>query len=890
MSDHLIGLDIGGTHVAGALLHPAGIKESSIINKHLDSGASALSVIDTISLVISELTNKLDGTMVTGIAIPGPFNYPQGVCEIQGVGGKFANCFGLQFKEALRTFTGFKPGTDFYFFNDAHCFALGAYQHLGLPDKDLICITLGTGFGSAFILNGAVAEHHENIPPSGMFYNEPFKEALADDYFSSRWLVTEYQKRTGRQVPSVKELAELAKHDPDAITVFNDFGDNLASFLAPWIRKSASTALIAGGNLTRTWELFSGSFNQRLKALGSEIDVSVINDTELRIMEGAALLARQRKNELVKPGAFRKTRQTLLPSQRSGQATDNYEIFPSYLLQEGIINTGFQTLARAVRMEKTLIIDGYGGVLWEQFRENMNHALWQEGVKSLWFDINACLKKEHVINQMIADSLNGDDPVFGKKYGGQLSDFFDEEKLGLISPDDSAGMCIVYGTGASLSGWTGKQIYLDTPKNEIQYRMRAKTIYNLGSSTIYENTQMYKRFYFVDWPVLNEHKRKLLPEIDLAADEQRVSDISWISGDDLRNALKNMLKHAFRARPWFEAGVWGGQWMKQKLNGLNRDEINYAWSFELITPENGIVLEQNNNLLEISFDFILFHGHEELLGKAATRFGYEFPIRFDFLDTFDGGNLSIQCHPRPDYIRSRFGEHFTQDETYYILDAEKGAEVYLGFQDDIDKEKFRSALEDAQQNKTEIDIKKFVQCFPAKKHDLFLIPNGTIHASGRNNMVLEISSTPYIFTFKMYDWQRLDLTGKPRPINIEHAFSNLYFDRKGDQVPKDLISRPELIEDIAGYKRYLLPTHPEHFYRIERYEFSGEIKIRTNGQCHIGMLVEGSSLLITTDDRVQKFHYAETFVVPAAAGEYKLLNNGAESVMVVIAYVKDELQ
>jgi hypothetical protein len=142
----------------------------------------------------------------------------------------------------------------------------------------------------------------------------------------------------------------------------------------------------------------------------------------------------------------------------------------------------------------------------------------------------------------------------------------------------------------------------------------------------------------------------------------------------------------------------------------------------------------------------------------------------------------------------------------------------------------------------------------------------------------------------MYDWQRLDLTGKPRPININHAFNNLYFDRKGDQVQEELISRPELIEEAAGYKRSLLPTHPQHFYCIERYEFSREINISTKGQCHIGMLVEGSSLLITTDDLVQKFHYAETFVVPAAAKEYKLKNSGAESAMVVIAYVKDELK
>jgi mannose-6-phosphate isomerase class I len=470
-----------------------------------------------------------------------------------------------------------------------------------------------------------------------------------------------------------------------------------------------------------------------------------------------------------------------------------------------------------------------------------------------------------------------------------VEDFFEEDKLNMISPDDDAVMNIVYGTGAALCGWIGKLIYLDIPKNEIQYRMRARSANNLGASTHGENTQMYKRFYFVDWPVLNEHKKNILPEIDIIVDEQRVSEIPWMSGDDLRSTLDRMSKNAFRARPWFEAGVWGGQWMKDRLKGLNTDEINYAWSFELITPENGIVLEQNKNLLEISFDFLLFHDHENILGKAAGRFGYEFPIRFDFLDTFDGGNLSIQCHPRTDYIREHFGETFTQDETYYILDCEPGAEVFLGFQDDIDPEKFRTQLEDARENGTEMNIRDHVQAFPARRHDLFLIPNGTIHASGKNNMVLEISSTPYIFTFKMYDWQRLDLTGKPRPINIDHAFNNLAFDRKGKWVEDHLLSKPELIESRGSMVRFLLPTHPEHFYRIERYEFSGELSIKTNGQCHIGMLVEGSSVNILTGELLQSFHYAETFVVPAAAVEYKIINTGTEIAKVVIAFVKDEL-
>jgi predicted NBD/HSP70 family sugar kinase/mannose-6-phosphate isomerase class I len=889
MRDHLIGMDIGGSHVAGALFDQVG-NENSMINKPINSHGSASTIIETISLVINELADKLDGHIMAGIAMPGPFNYPKGVCEIHDVGGKFKECFGLHFAEALKTFTGFKEKADFFFFNDAHCFALGAYKHFALPDPNVICITLGTGFGSTFIIDGNIAEKHENIPVSGMFYNEPFKDAMADDYFSTRWFLKAYQETTGSRISSVKELAERAGEDGAARKVFTEFGNNLAIFLAPWILKSNSTALIAGGNLTKTWDLFGEAFKKKLTELGSPVPIFISKETEQQIIIGAALLAKQRIKVSSEPGPFRKTSQPLLPLHRSINTSDNYEIFPSFRLKEGKIETGFPSLAQAISQEKTVIIDGYGGVLWNSFRENLNKALLELGIRPLWYDINTCLKNEHTINNMIAGSLNGDDPVFGKKYTGQLLDFFDEQKLELISPDDQANMSIVYGAGASLSGWIGKLIYLDIPKNEIQYRMRAKSIYNLGSATTYENTQMYKRFYFVDWPVLNEHKRNILAETDIIVDEQRATEISWISGDDLRNSLNLMLKNAFRARPWFEAGVWGGQWMKEKLKGLNTNEINYAWSFELITPENGIVLEQNNNLLEVSFDFLLYHDHKELLGKAARRFGYEFPIRFDFLDTFDGGNLSIQCHPRPDYIRSQFGESFTQDETYYILDAAKDSEVYLGFQDNIDPEEFRTVLEDAQQNRTEIDIKKYVQSFPAKKHDLFLIPNGTIHASGRNSMVLEISSTPYIFTFKMYDWQRLDLTGKPRPININHAFKNLYFDRKGDQVQEELISQPELIEEAAGYKRSLLPTHPEHFYCIERYEFSGEINISTKGQCHIGMLVEGSSLLITTDDLVQKFHYAETFVLPAAAKEYKLRNSGADAAIVVIAYVKDELK
>jgi mannose-6-phosphate isomerase class I len=561
-------------------------------------------------------------------------------------------------------------------------------------------------------------------------------------------------------------------------------------------------------------------------------------------------------------------------------------MYPFATLEAGSIQSGYGSLANWMIGRNVILIDGYVGNDWEYIAGCLERELTAAGITVNLVYTSTLMKPANEIERLVAPFLGEKGSVWGRKATITLKDLFDDEKLRNVQPA-AKGITLIVGVGAALTGLPAPVVYFDLPKNELQYRMRAGTANNLGKEQRDDNQETYKRFYFVDWVLLNAYKQQILSSIEVIADGQWKEQITWASHSVISKGLQYLSQNAFRVRPWFEAGAWGGNWMKDKIPGINKGEVNYAWSFEMIVPENGLVFESGGRVLEVAFDWLMMKHSKEVLGQDEQRFGIDFPIRFDFLDTFDGGNLSIQCHPSVKYIQEQFGETITQDETYYILDCKKGAKVYLGFRDDIDPAAFHRELEESAAENKAIDIEKYVQVHDANKHDFFLIPNGTVHSSGKDNLVLEISATPYIFTFKMYDWVRMDLNGRPRPINIDHAFNNLDFSRKGERVKEEFISRQQVIASGENWKLVHAPTHVEHFYDVHRIEFTDTVTVETAGKCHVLMLVEGKSVLVETANGFrQRYNYAETFAIPAAAGSYRITNEGDTIAKVIKAFVK----
>ena len=563
------------------------------------------------------------------------------------------------------------------------------------------------------------------------------------------------------------------------------------------------------------------------------------------------------------------------------------EAFQSY---ENILEE-LKSKKDSLNKKKTvMVLDYYHGVDEKEVYENL---ISKAGAVKLINIADYKLSEEYLSDELKREIT--EDRVFGVLSVRTIEEFFDMKKIEELKKEIneiSEGLVVVYGIGAGLIEGD-ILVYADMARWEIQQRFRRKELDNWGAGNFDEDVlKKYKRAFFIEWRVLDRHKKGLFQKLDYLLDTNIKNDPKMVKGDAFRAALTQAVNQPFRLVPFFDPGVWGGQWMKE-VCGLDKNQEQYAWCFDGVPEENSLKLKYGDIVVEIPSIDLVFYKPVELLGdKVHARFGTEFPIRFDFLDTMGGGNLSLQVHPLTEYIQSKFGMHYTQDESYYMLDSGDDGSVYLGTKTGVNPDELIEEFRKAQRGEGAFPDEKYINKFPAKKHDHFLIPAGTIHCSGKNAMILEISATPYIFTFKLWDWGRVGLDGLPRPIHIEHGKENIQYNRNTEWVEENLINRIEKIGEGDGWREERTGLHEREFIETRRHWFSKKVLHNTDGLVNMLNLVEGEEAIIESpENKFEPYivHYAETFIIPANVGEYTIRpygNSEGKEIATIKAFVR----
>lgn len=555
----------------------------------------------------------------------------------------------------------------------------------------------------------------------------------------------------------------------------------------------------------------------------------------------------------------------------------NYDKYPSTKIC-GTIFQGWDSIRNALadrlKGKNILAVDCYTGVYEQELVKEFSL------IPSAKIILVSDLYKDEETLLRMTERFMTDDVLFGYVTNLCLADYFDCEKLAaaqkMIQEIDT--LVIVIGTGASMVAPDATLVYVDMARWEIQQRFRRHEVKALGIDNRNDAVSLqYKRGYFNDWRVCDRYKDTLFRKVDFWLDTHIAGQPKMIDRETFFKGIEKTSAKPFRVVPFFDPAPWGGQWMKEVCD-LDRSKQNYGWCFDCVPEENSLYLEVNGVRFELpSVDLVLLKSTELLGEPVEARFGKDFPIRFDFLDTIGGENLSLQVHPTTQFIRESFGMYYTQDESYYLLDAKEGASVYLGLKTGIDKNEMIHDLREAQKGEVVFDTERYVNRLPAKKHDHYLIPGGTVHCSGSEALVLEISSTPNLFTFKLWDWQRLGLDGKPRPINVERGKDVIDWKRDTEYVNKHLANRFTQVAEGDGWREECTGLHPNEFIETHRHWFSKPVTHHTNNSVNVLNLVEGEEAVVESPINAFKpfvVHYAETFIIPASVGEYTIAPYG----------------
>lgn len=565
--------------------------------------------------------------------------------------------------------------------------------------------------------------------------------------------------------------------------------------------------------------------------------------------------------------------------------------------------------------DKSIVIglDGYTTAQWQLFLNLLARELGVFGIELDTIDGNAAtFISDEKIDAMIDPMLEWDtkkDPtlLFGRIYKGGYQGMLDADKVKEFKTRVNAeksgkGKVIaVYGYGTlipELRDLYDMKLFFDvTPKTSI-LRIRSGEYANIGRKRPDMPARVIRRCYYCDFEMAVNSRKELLHSdvIDYMMLSDDIHNVKMVPREAFNEICSQLVKYPFRAKPVYLEGVWGGTFMK-KLRNLPAKMRNAAWVFDFIPMEVSVLVEAGENMLDINYcTFVHKEGVKLMSEDCVKKFHGYFPIRFNYDDSYHStGNMSIQCHSGAKFNIEQYGEFGRQDESYYVCATGHDAKTFIGFRDDADIPQFFKEIEAADTEHKPCDYMKYVSYEESKPGLQVMIPAGTIHSSGRNQVVLEIGSlTIGSYTYKMYDYLRLDFDGKQRPIHTQLGEKTVVQDRRTSWVRGNIVQKPRLAAEGEGWQEYIVGENPLLYFSLRRLEFDKVCEQDTHGErFHVLALVDGENVRIRSVEHPERYYdaeYLDIVCVPADMGKYVIENLGKEPIRIHKTMLRDGYQ
>jgi hypothetical protein len=373
--------------------------------------------------------------------------------------------------------------------------------------------------------------------------------------------------------------------------------------------------------------------------------------------------------------------------------------------------------------------------------------------------------------------------------------------------------------------------------------------------------------YFLDWRVADRIKTRVARPYRLLARYERRPHAQTCHGLRIPPGPAPYHHPAVSRRSLFRSRALGVDSGCARFAVCPDGPPNYAWCFDCVLEENSLLFDFGGVRIEAPAIDLVFQQPRELLGDPVhARFGAEFPIRFDFLDTMQGGNLSLQVHPLTEYIYDKFGMAYTQDESYYMLDAGEDACVYLGVKQGVDRAAMLRDLHAAQGRwRAVLTPVNMSTAGPHINTIIFLIPGGTIHCSGaKRDGARDQCDALHLHLQIVGTGGRLGLDG-PSPArsisNTVRPTSSGIATRSGVRAESgESKSRPS--RGGAGWTEERTGLHEREFIETRRHWFSSAVSHDASHGVHVLNLVEGAGRRFVESpawrpSRPSLSHYAE---------------------------------